>query len=88
VELLVASTLGALLLLATAGSAGLFGRQVEYLQQQADLSVDRPGWGRTPPDWPDSLQLTGWVIATLAFPRVDATGLEELSIKAYAFSRN
>jgi prepilin-type N-terminal cleavage/methylation domain-containing protein len=40
VEVLVASTLGAMLLLATAGSAGLFGRQVEYLQEEVDVSVD------------------------------------------------
>jgi type II secretory pathway pseudopilin PulG len=39
-ELLVASTLGALLLLSTAGSMGLFGRQVEALQDEQDASAD------------------------------------------------
>jgi hypothetical protein len=48
--------------------------------------VDRPGWGRAPAAWPEGLQMTAFVIATLAFPRVDATGLEALSIKGYAFT--
>ena len=48
-------------------------------------SVDRPGYGRTPPAWPDSLEMTAWVITSLAFPRVDASSSEKLSIKGFAF---
>lgn len=40
VELMVAATLGALLLVATASSAGMFGRQMEYLTDEGDSQLD------------------------------------------------
>ena len=40
-EMLIASTLGAILLVGTAGSAGLFGQQVQALKQEVDDSKER-----------------------------------------------
>jgi hypothetical protein len=68
------------------GGGALDGHVVAGHEIALPAGVDRPGFGRAPVAWPDCLAMTGWTIATLGFPLATASGLEELTIKEFAFA--
>ncbi|MHC5209540.1 MAG: hypothetical protein ACYTG2_02335 [Planctomycetota bacterium] len=68
------------------GSGSLDSHVVARHDVSLPSGVDRPGWGRTPPDWPDCMEMTAWTISSLAFPKAQPTGSEQLSIKGFAFT--
>ena len=47
--------------------------------------IDRPGFGRTPPPWPASLQLGTYGLKSLAFPRPAAPTADQVAIGQFTF---
>jgi len=51
-------------------------------------SVDRPGYDRTPPAWPDSLQLNALAVSSLSFPPAVPSGAETQAIRRFTFPKH
>lgn len=51
-------------------------------------SFDRPGYGRTPPAWPASLQLNALGMSRLSFPPAVPSSVETQAIKRFSFPQS
>ncbi|HYN64195.1 MAG TPA: hypothetical protein VES36_06280, partial [Candidatus Limnocylindrales bacterium] len=52
---------------------------------QLPAALDRPGYGRTPPAWPDSLLVHALQVSKLSFPPAGPSSQEKQSIQRFSF---
>ena len=68
-----------------AGSGAMDGYLASGTPFTLPSTVDRPGFGRAPPDWPLALHVSSWGLAQLSFPRNPAAEGEIHHIQDFSF---